>query len=114
HRYQEEHYQATWDRFLRENGHLFNAFMLSPRAEPLRSLIGAGTRYHDPAVMRDRLRTHTAEREREERRKIYEREQPAPAERRTSSGIILPGHEAEEGEEEKPRASTILIPGRDF
>ena len=128
--YRDEHYQATWDEFLRECGHIFNAYLLSPRAESLRSLIGPGTRFHDPAITRDELRELTREREvetLEEMRAVEERQSP---EHRTASGIILPGAvpqeeqpAPEEGrsvderhteQEEKPARSTILIPGRDF
>jgi hypothetical protein len=118
--YQDEHPKATWDEFLRENGHLFNAFMLSSRGESLRSLIGRGTRFHDPAIFRDELREATAERERELRQEAQEERERAsePADtHRTRSGIIVPGEEPRETpeveEEERPRQSGILIPGRD-
>ncbi|MEA3407570.1 MAG: SEC-C metal-binding domain-containing protein [Chloroflexota bacterium] len=117
--YRDEHPEATWDEFLRENGHLFNAFMLSARGESLRSLIGAGTRFHDPAEFRDKLREHTAEREREieeEARRERERESEPPDTHRTRSGIIVPGAEPAENPEEqgeRPRRSRILVPGRD-
>ena len=120
--YQDEHPTATWDEFLRENGHLFNAFMLSARGESLRSLIGAGTRFHDPAEFRDELRKATAEREREleeEARKERERTAEPADTHRTRSGIIVPGEEPRETteeeteEEERPGRSGILIPGRD-
>ncbi len=119
--YQDEHPEATWDEFLRENGHLFNAFMLSARGESLRSLIGAGTRFHDPADFRDALREATIEREREleeEAQREREREREPAGTRRTRSGIIVPGEEPretpeEEEEEERSGKSRILIPGRD-
>ncbi len=120
--YRDEHYQATWDQFLRENGHLFSAFLFSAKGEALRSLIGPGTRYHDPAITRDKLREHTSRMDREARQQQMEQERRRrPPERRTSSGIILPGQEPEKEpekekekeKEEAPRRSTILIPGRD-
>jgi len=35
--YRGQHYQATWEEFLRENGHIFNAYLVSPRVMSLRS-----------------------------------------------------------------------------
>ena len=118
--YQDEHPGATWDTFLRENGHIFNAYLLSPRAEALRSLIGPGTRYHDPVPSRDRLHQHTRERLREQReqQQASQVERRGPEVHRTNTGIILPGAEPEtrpaEAAEESPSKPTILIPGRDF
>ncbi len=116
HLFRDKHMDATWGEFLREEGHIFHAFLLSPRAEPFRSLIGPGTRYHDPAIGRDRLREFTERALAEERRKRMREEEPPRRERRTGSGLILPGREEEpeqEGEGERPARPTILIPGRD-
>jgi hypothetical protein len=114
--YQDEHPSATWDRFLKENGHLFNAYLLSAKAESLRSLIGPGTRYHDPAITRDKLREATRERLQERQRAEMEARRQGPPVRRTSSGLILPGAEERERpkstEDEAPKPR-ILIPGRD-
>ena len=129
--YHDEHPAADWDAFLRANGHLFQAYMLSARAAALRSLVGPGTRYHDPAISRDRLWEYTRQREREEeaesragdRRPSRTSELTSPAFRRTSSGVLLPGAEEpqapsdeddEEEEAERAPAPRILIPGRDF
>ncbi len=111
--YRDERYQqATWDGFLREYGHLFQAFLLSEKGESLRKLIGPGTRYHDPAILRDKLRAHTLRRQQE---MLREREEELPLQR-TRSGLILPGAPEPtpggKGEPQKP--PTILIPGRDF
>lgn len=110
--YRDEHPQATWTQFVHQNGHLFNAYLLSTRAEPFRSSIGAGTRYEDPADARDRLRAYT-ERSLAEARRERERAQ-SPTEsrlgRRMPSGLIVPNQTA--AEEETARAH-ILIPGRD-
>lgn len=112
--YQDEHYGATWEQFLRENGHLPQAFLLSARGEALRSYIGPGTRYHDPAPFRDHLATVTREREQERQREAMEKAQaPAPAMRRTGSGLVLPGAESEPPAGEEAPRSRILIPGRD-
>jgi hypothetical protein len=114
--YRDEHPQASWDEFLRENGHIFNAFLLSSKAEALRSLIGPGTRFRDPAVSRDRLHAFTAQRSAERQREAREAGRERPPEHRTASGIILPGQasaeavEQKEGELAKP---IILVPGRD-
>ena len=117
----EERANATWDEFLREYGHIFNAYLLSAQAEALRSLIGAGTHFYDPAETRDRLRSFTRKRAQEQRQeRAQELEQRRrPAEHRTRTGIVLPGASpkaqepakgASKPEPEKPR---ILIPGRD-
>jgi len=119
-RYVADHYQATWDTFLRENGHIFIACLLSPKAESLRSQIGPGTRYADPASARDKLREFTERRARERAREEAEKEEePLPAEHRTTSGIIVPGMPLDEEEPrgekgQAPSKPTILIPGRDF
>jgi hypothetical protein len=115
--YREEHYQATWDAFLRANGHITNAFLVSERAASLRSLIGAGTRFRDPAAARDRLRAKSHELQLEAQRQAREPEEPRAAMRRTSAGIIVPGAPEPpaggQGEDE-PSRSGILVPGRDF
>ncbi len=115
--YRGQHYQATWDEFLRENGHMFNAYLLSPRVMSLRSLTGPGTRYHDPNISRDRLAEYTSRRESERKRQEAEPEQPLPG-RRSASGLILPDSiappEPAATKEEQPAKPTILIPGRDF
>ncbi len=120
--YQEEHPRAELDAFLWQRGYIFQAFLLSSRGVPYRSLVGPGTRFHDPAAARDKLFAHD---EREARRRMQEQQQqqgqrPEPRRapvHRTASGIVLPGVEREEEEEpeggrpvERP---TILIPGRD-
>lgn len=120
--YQSSHYGATWTAFMRENGHLCNAFMLSPQAQYKRALIGPGTRFHDPAVSRDKLLIFAKEREVEAMRAEQEEEERVADEHRTTSGIILPGPALEPppskpapGAPNKPApAPTILIPGRDF
>lgn len=117
-RYMADHYQGNWDTFLRENGHIFMAFLLSPKAEPLRAQIGPGTPYADPARARDKLREFTLRRERERLRKEAEKEEEEllPAEHRTASGLIVPGMSPEEprATEGRPQPKpTILIPGRD-
>ncbi|MBN1401319.1 MAG: SEC-C domain-containing protein [Anaerolineae bacterium] len=118
--YEDEHPGTSgWDTFLRENGHLFNAFLLSPQVENLRSLIGPGTRFHDPADTRDQMRDFTLRRRRERQREMAEAEQEIPQTHRTASGLILPGSAPEreapgqEEPEESPRPR-ILIPGRDL
>lgn len=117
--YRDEHPGATLDEFLRENGHLVNAFLLSPRAEPLRAYVGPGTPYHDPARFRDRLREATRQLEEAQQRELAERqgrrERDLP---RTASGLLLPGATsegtpAEQAEPASPRPR-ILIPGRDI
>lgn len=112
--YCDTHPGAGWDQFLRENGHIFQAYLLSPKAEALRSLIGPGTAYHDPAVLRDRLREHTAQMLREEQQKKLEAERQQAALHRTSTGIIVPG-KVDKDAEAKPEAPKpkILLPGRD-
>jgi hypothetical protein len=118
--YYDEHPGATPEHFLSTNGHIFNAFLLSERAESLRGLIGPGTRFLDPAITRDKMRVIT----REERRKQAGREvatmsdlQPQASTRRSTGGIVLLGAEAPQpetgpGDAPQPRP-TILIPGRD-
>ncbi|MFH1084182.1 MAG: SEC-C metal-binding domain-containing protein [Chloroflexota bacterium] len=118
--YQDEHPGADWVRFLRENGHIVNAYLLSAQAEPLRRLLGPGTRFHDPAITRDRLREHTRQVQIEAQRQARQAEEPKLPMRRTASGLILPGAEPEAKPEDKGRAKEpeaprprILIPGRD-
>jgi hypothetical protein len=116
--YQDEHPRAhEWGAFLRENGHIFNAFLLSSQAEELRSLIGRGTRYHDPADTRDQMRDFTLARRRERERERVEAERELPQTHRTASGLILPGstqnREAPAREEPESPRPRILIPGRD-
>lgn len=117
-RYLDEHPGTTMEQFLRANGLIFNAFLLSDRAESLRGLIGPGTRFVDPAVVRDRMREIT----REQQRQQAARELATPDElrpqaltRRSAGGIILPGAEEPhtEGDTSAPQRPTILIPGRD-
>lgn len=120
--YCEEHAGASWGAFLRANGHIINAFMLSAQGESLRGLIGAGTRFRDPAEGRDRLRAKTRQLRSEEQRRAREAEEAGPKVRRTASGIILPGAEPEtpqaaEGsarQDDEAQPSHILLPGRDF
>jgi hypothetical protein len=118
-RYVADHYQATWNQFLRENGHIFSTFLLSPRVTSLRPLLGPGTRYQDLAATRDKLYAFTEKLAAEQARTAKdeaESEKPLPM-HRTATGIILPGEAPAEspapkkGEASKP---TILIPGRDF
>ena len=113
--YRDEHPQASWDEFLRENAHIFNAYLLSPKAEALRSLIGPGTRYDDPAIARDKLRAWAREKAQAEQRQVG-REPARPREQRTAAGIILPGaaEPATPSQKEDPSRPTILIPGRDL
>lgn len=114
--YQDEHPQATWDAFLRTHGYIFNAFLLSIRAEAWRAYMGPGTRFHNPALSRDKLREAT-DRVREERTRGLEseEEEEAPV-RRTHTGIILPGTEEDVADQAAAddRYPSILIPGRDF
>ncbi|MHB0858606.1 MAG: SEC-C metal-binding domain-containing protein [Anaerolineae bacterium] len=116
HLYREEHYQASWDDFLRHYGSIFQSFLLSPRAEALRSLLGPGTRYPDLAGARDKLAAFTAQRAAEQKRKKATEERRLPG-RRTTSGLIVPGsaepERKDEGQEQAPKRPTILIPGRD-
>jgi len=117
-RYVADHYGASWGQFLRESGHIFQAFLLSTQAEALRSLIGPGTRFHDPAITRDKLREFTARSRAEQRQQERAAQERRPPEHRTSAGIILPGaapkeEQVAEPEEETPPRSAVLIPGRD-
>lgn len=117
--YRDDHPAATWDDFLRENGHIVHAYLLSGKAASLRALIGPGTRYHDPAVTRDKLQESTLARIKElqqQQMQAAQRERETPM-RRTTSGIVLPGAAPVEPnkESEKPAAAPkILLPGRDF
>jgi len=106
--YRDLHPQASWERFLRENGHIFTAFLLSAEAQPLRSLLGPGSRYQDMSATRDRLHAFS-------QRRAAEQEAPTQRDlvdrlgRRTPSGIIVPGSE----ETERKEQPTIIVPGRD-
>ncbi len=117
--YLDEHPGTTLDQFLRANGHIFNAFLLSARAESLRALVGPGTRYPDPAATRDRMRAITRERENAQAaREIVTVDdlQPQPDAHRTASGIVLPGAKEPPGGETETATQhcpTVLVPGRD-
>ncbi len=112
--YRDTHPQATWDAFLRANGHIFQAYMLSPRGEALRSMIGPGTPYHDPAVLRDRMREHTAQRLRQQQQERQQAERKQAAVQRTATGIIVPGAvESSSEPKQEPPKPRILIAGRD-
>ena len=114
----DEHPGSSWDEFLRENGHIFSAYLLSSRAESLRALIGPGTRFHDPAITRDKMRQFTTDRQQERRQEKARAEAEIPRTHRTASGLILPGAVEEPQSREKEKAQEaeaprILIPGRD-
>jgi len=114
--YADQHYQATWDEFLRENGHIFNAYLVSDKAAALGPLIGPGTRYHDPAITRDKLQEISRRRLSEQKQAQQQERTPRQPVHRTTSGIILPGAEPVESdaqEQEPSGGSRILIPGRD-
>jgi len=116
--YQEEHYGATWDAFLKTNGTIFQAFLISDKAEPFRRLLGPGTPYLDAARVRDLLRERSRQEAQEQRERTPDpRRRPPPGQRR-ASGIIVPGATTPQTEpgpkgddEEQPH---ILIPGRDI
>jgi hypothetical protein len=115
--YRDEHPSATWDSFRRQNGHLVNAFLTSSREEPLRVYLGPGTRYHDPARLRDRLRDHTRQSEEAARRDLEAERTQQRSLPRTASGLILPGALSREAEEQQAKETPrprILIPGRDI
>jgi len=116
--YVAERGKSTWDEFLRANGHIMMAYLMSYRAEALRPLIGPGTRFHDPLMARDRMREYTLAKRDEAQRQAYADEYAGAAERRTSSGLVVLDDSAPEivpgarGKEESGRPS-ILLPGRD-
>lgn len=117
--YGSEQGQASWDAFLRAQGHLFNAFLLSSRGPELHRLIGPGTPYIDPAIARDKLLAYTA-RSRETQQKAAAAKQEPSKGQRTAGGIIVPGAPTpapatapELPPDKQPKRPTILIPGRD-
>jgi len=119
--YQEEHYQADWDRFLRAHGDIFQAFLISDKAAPFRRLIGPGTPYVDPAHIRKQLYRLTQEEAHEQRRRTQEPASRTPPVQQRASGIIVPGTpepQASAREQTDTKGSGgsqphILIPGRD-
>ena len=119
--YQDEHYRADWDGFLRANGHIFQAFLLSEKADPFRDRIGLGTPYIDPARIRESLHELTQEETQDRRQRQRETERRAPATKQRPSGIIVPGAprppSPAPGEDDNQQADDgaprILIPGRD-
>lgn len=118
--YADEHPEATLDQFLSANGHIFNAFLLSDRAESLRGLIGPGTRFLDPAITRDKMREITRQQLRQKaERDAATSSEPTPQiiTRRSAGGVVLFGADSPEPEASPPdtpqRRPTILIPGRD-
>jgi len=112
--YCSQHVGTTWEAFLRANGHIFMAFLLSARGEVLRLRVGRGTRYADPIAARQKLHEFTRRRRQEREEQLLREIEGRPRERRTASGLILPGEEeqAEDASAERKRPS-ILIPGRD-
>ncbi len=118
--YCDEHPGASWERFLRTHGYILYTFLLTDRARALRSLIGPGTRFYDPAITRDRMREIDRQvRQQEEARELMTIEdlEPLLDMRHTAGGIVLPGYEEPEEEPsaqgEPTERPTILIPGRD-
>ncbi|MGI6368150.1 MAG: SEC-C metal-binding domain-containing protein [Anaerolineae bacterium] len=118
--YASEHPGADTTQFLQANGHILNAFMLSDRAESLRGLIGPGTRFSDPAIVRDRMREITRTQQRIQQAAQTSSSAPLQSEapvHRSASGIILPGaaepEPAAQDSEQPSSRPTILIPGRD-
>ncbi len=117
--YVAERGKAAWDEFLRANGHIMMAYLMSYRSEALRPLIGPGTRFHDPLMTRDRIREYTRARREEAERLQREGEYQGPvAGHRTSSGLLLLDDDRPEPaptakEKEEPKRSSILLPGRD-
>lgn len=118
--YGDEHPGETWDRFLRLHGYIMNSFLLSDRAQALRGLIGAGTRFYDPAGTRDRMRELAlAQRQREGGGELATLGDLGPYQHmhQSAGGIVLPGadepKEASPTQDAPPRKPTILIPGRD-
>jgi len=116
--FQEEHHAATWDAFLKTNGLIFQAFLISDKAEPFRRLIGPGTPYLDPARIRDLLREHSQQEAQEQRQRARGPERRTPPGQRRASGIIVPGAPTPQSEpatkdddQDRPH---ILIPGRDL
>lgn len=119
--YQEEHYQADWDRFLRAHGDIFQAFLISDKAAPFRRLVGPGTPYVDPAYIRQQLYRRSQEEASEQRKRTREPARRTPPVQQRASGIIVPGApepqvppkeqpDTKGSDESRPR---ILIPGRD-
>ena len=116
--FQEEHHAATWDAFLKTNGLIFQAFLISDKAEPFRRLIGPGTPYLDPARIRALLREHSQQEAQEQRQRARGPERRTPPGQRRASGIIVPGAPTPQSEpatkdddQDRPH---ILIPGRDL
>lgn len=124
--YRSEHPDASRESFLRANGHILMSFLLSARGEALRSRVGPGTRYADPAAARDKVAEYTRRRRREQEEALLREEEDRlrrlegrPRERRTASGLVLLDDDEEERtvqavpEEDRPARPSILIPGRD-
>jgi hypothetical protein len=87
--YQEEHYQATWEEFLRERGYLFNHFMLKMKGE-----------LPTPKI----FLPYETEQEREVRPLVLTPESPETQDR---PAVLVPGQAQGES---RP---TVLVPGRD-
>lgn len=111
--YQEEHPTVSPEDFWKANGHLAHVFLLSEHAEGLRSLIGPGTRFYDPAVTRERMRAAAAALQSVAPEVISPFDlAPEQGVEKTSQGIVLP--RAEEPGEKDEQRPTILVPGRDI
>ena len=97
---------------------IFNAFLLSDRAESLRGLIGPGARlWTRPSSATGCEITREQQRQQAAREMATPDEmQPQALTRRSAGGIILPGAEEPhtEGDTPAPQRPTILIPGRDL
>jgi hypothetical protein len=87
--YHEEHYQATWEEFLRERGYLFNHFMLNIKGE-----------LPTPKI----FLPYETEQEGEVRPLVLTPEGPETQDR---PAVLVPGQDQGES---RP---TVLVPGRD-
>jgi len=116
--YRDEHYQATWQEFLREAGYVMFHYLFSPEAAETYSRLPRREGYFDPRPSVERMREakrRLAELGERERAKA-ERASPAPSEEapeagprleRTAGGLWIPGQPSPaEG-----AGRRILLPG---
>jgi len=115
--YRDEHYQATWQDFLREVGYVMFHYLFSPEAAPTWGQVPQREGYFDPRPSMERMRQAARllaeERTRAEAARAgREPSGDAPEGRarvaRTAGGILIPGQAAPQGGAE----GGILLPGQ--
>lgn len=116
--YRDEHYQATWQDFLREAGYVMFHYLLSPDAAQTYDRLPRREGYFDPRAAVEHMRQAArllAEAEERERTRAERAGQAGPGGaplagphlERTAGGLLIPGQPAQEA----GAGRRILLPG---